>query len=190
MDFECMGQTRDDAAGEAFDKVAKVLGLGYPGGAVIEEIAREGNPKRIRFPRAYLDKTGFDFSFSGVKTAVARHVGDKKEEQKVPDIAAGFQEAVVEVLVDKAIGACQAKDCRHLAVVGGVAANGRLRMLLGEAAEEAGIALHMPSPELCTDNAAMIAAMGYHQLRAGAMDSLGLDVYSRTSHSGRLGVVR
>jgi len=191
MDFEHMGQTRDDAAGEAFDKVAKILGLGYPGGTVLDRLARQGDWQRIRFPRAFLDKTPFDFSFSGIKTAVARYVRDHRVNGKdIPDIAAGFQEAVVEVLVEKAISASRAKDCDHLALVGGVACNSRLRELMQGTAEAAGIAVHIPDPELCTDNAAMIAAMGHHQLRAGDTAPLDLDAYSKTTHSGRLGVVR
>lgn len=191
MEFEHMGQTRDDAAGEAFDKVAKVLGLGYPGGGVIDRLSKQGDPGRIAFPRALLDKDKFDFSFSGIKTAVARYVHDQEDlERQIPDIAAGFQEAVVDVLVQKAIAAVKSKHCGNLVVVGGVASNTRLRDLMKEAAGEAGIALHIPSPELCTDNAAMIAAMGYHQLCAGDTASLDLDAYSKTSHSGRLGVVR
>jgi N6-L-threonylcarbamoyladenine synthase len=229
MEFEHMGQTRDDAAGEAFDKVAKILGLGYPGGMVIDQLSRQGDPDRIRFPRVFLDKTGFDFSFSGLKTAVARYLqGDKDWTKRIPDIAAGFQEAVVDVLVQKGVSAAQAKACQHLALVGGVASNRRLRERIKEEAQKPGIAVHIPGPGLCTDNAAMIAAMGYHQLcegenssppawpepsrhlpdlpasarhwQAGAkpmadgrsrwLAGLDLDVYSKTSHSGRLGVVK
>ncbi len=118
--LEHMGQTRDDAAGEAFDKVAKILGLGYPGGLVIDELSGEGDPERIRFPRVLLDKTAFDFSFSGIKTAVARYVHRKQAvgSLSLQDVAAGFQEAVVDVLVQKAILAVEAKRCEHLAVVG------------------------------------------------------------------------
>jgi N6-L-threonylcarbamoyladenine synthase len=190
-EFEHMGQTRDDAAGEAFDKVAKILGLGYPGGMVIDQLSQQGDPNRIRFPRVFLDKTGFDFSFSGLKTAVARYVrGEKEAARRIPDIAAGFQEAVVDVLVQKGISAAKARGCQHLALVGGVASNRRLRERIREASEEARITVHIPKPELCTDNAAMIATMGYHQLSKGKPSSLDLDVYSKTSHSGRLGVVK
>jgi N6-L-threonylcarbamoyladenine synthase len=191
MDFEHMGQTRDDAAGEAFDKVAKVLGLGYPGGTAIDKLAQQGDPQRIQFPRAYLDRNEFDFSFSGIKAAVARFAADEDiGPNDVPHIAAGFQEAVVEVLVEKAISAAQTRDCQHLAVVGGVAANRRLRALMTEVAREAGVVVHIPPVGLCTDNAAMIAAMGYHQLCTGDLASVELDAYSKTSHSGRLGVVK
>jgi N6-L-threonylcarbamoyladenine synthase len=191
MDFEHMGQTRDDAAGEAFDKVAKILGLGYPGGQVIDQLSQEGDPERIRFPRAFLDKTGFDFSFSGIKTAVARYVkNEDKTTNNIADVAAAFQEAVVDVLVHKGIAAAKAKTCRNLALVGGVASNSRLRALMTDAAREAGINVHIPGPELCTDNAAMISTVGYHQLSQGKIAGLDTDVYSKTSHSGRLGVVR
>ena len=209
MDFEHMGQTRDDAAGEAFDKVAKILGLGYPGGVVIDQLSEQGDPERIRFPRAFLDRTGFDFSFSGIKTAVARYVQGEKEgsPKRIQDIAAGFQEAVIDVLVQKGISAAKAKGCQHLALVGGVASNRRLRERIKEAAQEAGLRrVHIPIPELCTDNAAMIAIMGYHQLSKGENSSppsspksraggrwragLDLDAYSKTTHSGRLGVVK
>ena len=179
--FEPMGQTRDDAAGEAFDKVAKLLGLGYPGGQVMDQLSRGGDPERIHFPRALLDKTGFDFSFSGIKTAVARYVAKVQQSGSVSleDIAAGFQEAVVDVLVQKAIWAAERKRCETLAVVGGVAANSRLRCRIKEEAHRLGIAVHIPRPELCTDNAAMIAAMGYWQLSEGKDSPLDLDVYSK-----------
>jgi len=177
-----MGQTRDDAAGEAFDKVAKMLDLGYPGGVVISRLASQGDPARIQFPRPYLDKEAFDFSFSGVKTAVKRYIETHPDyTDHVADIVAGFQEAVVDVLTFKLIHAAEVKQCRNIAVVGGVAANGRLRQRLGEAATERGIRFHVPDIELCGDNAAMIAATGYYYLvdpngPRGAFDD---DVYSR-----------
>jgi N6-L-threonylcarbamoyladenine synthase len=181
MVVELMGQTRDDAAGEAFDKVSKMLGLGYPGGAVIERFAKNGDPESIRFPRSYLDRTSFDFSFSGIKTAVqryiAKHPGDGQK--RMGDIAAAFQEAVVEVLTDKAIEAARQKGCGHIALVGGVAANSRLRDKLRRDAAQQGLRVHMPPISYCGDNAAMIAAAGYHYLKAGMAAGLKDDVFSR-----------
>ncbi|MDM8525594.1 tRNA (adenosine(37)-N6)-threonylcarbamoyltransferase complex transferase subunit TsaD [Desulfococcaceae bacterium HSG8] len=176
-----MGQTRDDAAGEAFDKVAKVLGLGYPGGGVIGRLAEKGDPKKIIFPRAYLDKSGFDFSFSGIKTAVNRYLQthENEYEQQYPDIAAGFQEAVADVLSYKVIRAAMEKQCEHIAIVGGVAANTRLREKVSQDAGEKGIAVHIPGYDLCGDNAAMIAGVGYHYLKSGKMADINTDVYSR-----------
>jgi N6-L-threonylcarbamoyladenine synthase len=180
---EFLGQTRDDAAGEAFDKVAKMLELGYPGGAVIDRLARQGDPGRIRFPRIYLDRNGFDFSFSGLKTAVGKVVAERRGSAAglpVADIAAGFQEAVVDVLVDKLIRAARVKDCPRVALVGGVAANRRLRMRLEDDARAAGLKMHVPSPALCGDNAAMVAAAGFHLLEAGGRAALADDVFSRS----------
>ncbi|WP_373501559.1 tRNA (adenosine(37)-N6)-threonylcarbamoyltransferase complex transferase subunit TsaD [Desulfococcus sp.] len=181
MQFELLGQTRDDAAGEAFDKVSKMLGLGYPGGAVIGRLAGRGNPDRIKFPRAYLDKDRLDFSFSGLKTAVnqyIRHHGDDLERLSA-DIAAGFQEAVVDVLVYKLILAAETTGCSDIAVVGGVAANGRLRERLLREGAVKGLSVHIPPLDLCGDNAAMIAAVGYHYLREGKRSEMTDDVYSR-----------
>ncbi len=182
-EMSCLGQTLDDAAGEAFDKVAKMLNLGYPGGSVISGLAEKGSPERIIFPRAYMDKSGFDFSFSGIKTAVKRFVEEHQEDLDglVPDIAAGFQEAVVDVLVYKLIHAAERAGCSSIALVGGVAANRRLRERLAAEADKAGADLFVPSVELCGDNAAMVAGLGYHLLNAGPEEpeNLSLDVYSR-----------
>jgi len=179
---ELMGQTRDDAAGEAFDKVAKMLELGYPGGSVIDRISRAGDPARIKFPRTYLDKSDFDFSFSGLKTAVNRYIMNHKDriEDQIPDIAAGFQEAVMDVLCYKAIRAAMVKGCDRIALVGGVAANSRLREKLRSDARRKGIRVHIPSLHLCGDNAAMIALVGYHYLNAGIVSGLQDDVFSKT----------
>ncbi len=179
--MELMGQTRDDAAGEAFDKVAKMLELGYPGGVVIDRISRSGDSDRIKFPRSYLDKSGFDFSFSGLKTAVNRYIINHKDHIKdqIPDIAAGFQEAVMDVLCYKIIRAARREGCDHIALVGGVAANSRLREKLRSDAQKKGICVHIPSSHLCGDNAAMIAGIGFHYLKAGIVSDLHDDVFSR-----------
>ncbi len=178
---ELMGQTRDDAVGEAYDKVAKMMGLGYPGGKVIDDLAAKGDPEKIRFPRAYLDKTAYDFSFSGIKTAVNRHLQThpKAREENAADIAAGFQAAVVEVLTFKLMAAARERRCDHIAIVGGVAANQGLRRSVITAARKAGLQVHIPAIDLCGDNAAMIAAVGYHYLREGVRTDLDADVYSR-----------
>lgn len=181
LDMEMMGQTRDDAAGEAFDKVSKMLALGYPGGPLIGRMAEQGDPNRIKFPRAYLTKTDFDFSFSGIKTAVNRYIQTHQETypSQMPDIVAGFQEAVVDVLSFKIIRAAQVKGCEHIAIVGGVAANKRLREKVSNEAIQKGMKVHVPSIQLCGDNAAMIAAVGYHHLRNGRGSKWEEDVYSR-----------
>jgi len=178
---ELMGQTRDDAAGEAFDKVAKMLELGYPGGSVIDRISRAGDPDRIKFPRTYLDKSDFDFSFSGLKTAVNRYIMNHKDriEDQIPDIAAGFQEAVMDVLCYKAIRAAMVKGCDRIALVGGVAANSRLRDKLRSDARRQGILVHIPSLHLCGDNAAMGALVGSHYLNPGIVRGLQGDVYTK-----------
>jgi N6-L-threonylcarbamoyladenine synthase len=179
--MEMLGQTRDDAAGEAFDKVAKMLDLGYPGGVVIDQLAPQGDRAAIAFPRPFLDRGGFDFSFSGLKTAVLRHLQTHpdRSEQAVAHIVASFQEAVVDVLVNKALEAARAMDCHHLALVGGVAANRRLRERLQTDAAAAGTAVHIPPVPLCGDNAAMVAAVGYHYLSAGHGALPDDDVFSR-----------
>jgi len=181
---ECMGRTRDDAAGEAFDKVAKMLGLGYPGGMVISELAEKGEPRAIKFPRPFLDKSEFDFSFSGLKSAVNRYIQTHREtyQDQIADIAAAFQESVVDVLVYKVMRAAMEKNCRHVALVGGVAANQRLRDQIRESAKREGITVFTPSIELCGDNAAMIAATGYYYLKDSVRPAEGFDadVYSRS----------
>ncbi len=180
-EMELMGQTRDDAAGEAFDKVSKALGLGYPGGEIIGKIAENGKPDKIKFPRAWLDKDRFDFSFSGLKTSVKRYIETHQDtyEDEIADIVAGFQEAAVDVLVGKAVAAAKKTDCKHLAVVGGVAANSRLREAAREKAGASGITVHIPPLALCGDNAAMIAATGFHVLKNGRTTGLDEDVFSR-----------
>ncbi|GAB3438638.1 tRNA (adenosine(37)-N6)-threonylcarbamoyltransferase complex transferase subunit TsaD [Streptomonospora sediminis] len=162
-DVQSLGDTVDDAAGEAYDKVARLLDLPYPGGPPIDRAAHEGNPKAIRFPRGKWGDGTYDFSFSGLKTAVARWVEDGVREGRrlpVPDIAAGFQESVVDVLTRKAVDACLEHGVEHLVISGGVAANSRLRALAEERCADAGIILRVPRPRLCTDNGAMIAALG------------------------------
>ncbi len=179
-DMELMGQTMDDAAGEAFDKVAKMMGLGYPGGAVIGKMAEKGDPVKIKFPRSFLDKSKFDFSFSGIKTSVKRYIetsGNFKDE--IYDIAAGFQEAVVDVLSFKLIKAALSKNCKKVAIAGGVAANKRLRDIIIQRAAKEDMRVFIPYVSLCGDNGAMIAAAGYHYLKDGITSSLNEDVYSR-----------
>jgi N6-L-threonylcarbamoyladenine synthase len=180
--YTVLGQTRDDAAGEAYDKVSKMLGLGYPGGAVIDQLARGADPQRVVFTRPFLDKNGFDFSFSGIKTAVLRYIQTHDDALSAlkADIAAGFQEAVIDVLIHKLLRAAQIKGCRHVAVVGGVAANQRLRQRLTAAAESQKLQVHIPPLALCGDNAAMIAAAGYYALQAGRSTPLNADVFSRS----------
>jgi N6-L-threonylcarbamoyladenine synthase len=177
--FQVLGRTRDDAAGEAFDKVAKLMGLEYPGGAAIEALARGGAAGRIRLPRALLEEGELDFSFSGLKSAVSRYLHLHPAADRA-DVAAEFQEAVADVLARKALRAARQTACRHLALVGGVAANGRVRQCLAARALEAGLTLHVPPPELCGDNAAMVAAAGARQMAAGLPPCpLDSDVYSR-----------
>jgi N6-L-threonylcarbamoyladenine synthase len=167
---QLLGQTYDDAAGEAFDKVARLLGLGYPGGPAIDGLAARGDPTAVRFPRPVADDR-LDFSFSGLKTAVALHRRDHPD-VPVADVAAAFQEAVVDTLVAKLLAAARAAEVRTVALGGGVAANSRLRLRALEAGDAAGLRVVLPDRALCTDNAAMIAATGFRRLRARGPDPL------------------
>lgn len=168
--FEILGRTRDDAAGEAFDKVARAIGLGYPGGPKIDKLAKEGNPHAIDFPRAHMEDAPYDFSFSGVKSAVLNHLNKCRmtgETIVEADIAASFQQAVVDVLVDNAIRAAKDYHMDRLAIAGGVASNGALRAAMEAACEKAGIRFYRPSPIFCTDNAAMIGVAAYYEYQKG-----------------------
>ena len=176
--FSTLGATIDDAAGEAFDKVARFIGLPYPGGPEIDRLAADGNPRAIAFPRAMANDGTFDFSLSGLKTAVVRELRRREaagEDINFADVAASFQEAVVDVQVAKTIAAAEAHDVGTLTIVGGVAANTRLRARMAEACDRAGRRLLAPSPGLCTDNGAMIAAAGWNRLAAGQRSSLAIE---------------
>jgi N6-L-threonylcarbamoyladenine synthase len=165
-EYKLLGRTRDDAAGESFDKVGKMLGLLYPGGPAIEKLAKKGNSKAHKFPRAYLEKGSLDFSFSGLKTSVRTFL-QRREQTNITmtdeDVAAGFQEAVIDVLVDKLISACKKEELTRIVVTGGVASNGALRAAVKNAAQTNGFEASFPDPVFCTDNAAMIACAGYHK---------------------------
>lgn len=172
--YVLLGRTRDDAAGEAFDKCARLMNLGYPGGPAVEQAAKKGDPKAARLPRPWLSDDPFAFSFSGLKTAVRRQV-QSAHPPTVPDLAAAFQEAVVDVLVGKTLQAAKAVNAPRVFLAGGVAANARLRERMQAACEAAGLPLFFPPADLCTDNGAMIAATGYFHLQAGHADTLSLD---------------
>ncbi len=184
LDMRRLGGTIDDAAGEAFDKVASILGLGYPGGPEIEKLAREGEPTAIRFPRAFLGKDSYDFSFSGIKTAVLYHCRGQDfsqaemdlslDRQQLADVAASFQAAMVEVLVAKALYAAQRMRVKSLLLGGGVCCNRALTELMAEKACVSGVPLYFPPPELCMDNAVMVAGLGYQMLARGQVASLNL----------------
>ena len=174
-EHEILGQTVDDAAGEAFDKVAKLLGLGYPGGPEIEKRAEQGNPAAIEFPRSMLHDGSYNFSFSGLKTAVLYFLR-KNPQACVEDVCASFQEAVVDVLVGKTLRAAIERHVKTVSVSGGVSINGRLREALTAACAEHGLQLLLAPPRLCTDNAAMIAALAYHKLKSGQGSNFSLEV--------------
>ncbi|KAF5050497.1 tRNA N6-adenosine threonylcarbamoyltransferase [anaerobic digester metagenome] len=164
--YEILGVTRDDAAGEAFDKIARAIGLGYPGGPLVDKTAKMGNKDAIKFPRVIIDEETLDFSFSGLKSAVLNYIHNseqKNEKVIIEDVAASFQEAVVEVLAMKTMKAAKKKDCNTVALAGGVASNSRLREILQEQCLAAGYKFTKPSPVLCTDNAAMIGAAAYYK---------------------------
>ena len=170
-EFEIIGRTMDDAAGEAFDKVARAVGLGYPGGPKVDKAAKEGNPHAMEFPRAKVGGSAYDFSFSGMKSAVLNYINQcemKGETINVPDLAASFQNAVVDVLVSRAVAAAKEYGYGKLAIAGGVASNSALRAGMKEACEKEGIKFYYPSPIFCTDNAAMIGAAAYYEYINGA----------------------
>jgi N6-L-threonylcarbamoyladenine synthase len=182
---EVIGATRDDAAGEAFDKVARVIGLGYPGGPKVDKAAKGGNPEAIDFKRVWLEKGSYDFSFSGLKTQALNYINKERmqgHEISVPDIAASYQAAILDVIIQKSISAALefGGDCGapKLVVAGGVAANSALREGLAKAATEHGIDLYIPDPVLCTDNGAMVGAAAYYKYRAEGPDDLDLDAYA------------
>jgi N6-L-threonylcarbamoyladenine synthase len=164
--YEILGVTRDDAAGEAFDKIARAIGLGYPGGPLVDKAAKSGNKDAIKFPRVIIDEETLDFSFSGLKSAVLNYIHNteqKKEKVVIEDVAASFQEAVVDVLAMKTMKAAKKKDCKTVALAGGVASNSRLREIIELQCHDAGYKFTKPSPILCTDNAAMIGAAAYYK---------------------------
>ena len=182
--FLHLGRTRDDAAGEAFDKVAKLLGLPYPGGPHVSKSAAQGDPKAISFPRAWLEEESLDFSFSGVKTAVLNHCNQQKQKGiplNLENICASFQEAVVEVLVEKTIRAAKGSGVSTVVLGGGVSANPRLRSAFQQRCAEEGFRFHVPRPVFCTDNGAMIALAGYYKFRKVGAMTTNEDVYSRSA---------
>ena len=176
--YEILGRTRDDAAGEAFDKVARAIGLGYPGGPKIEKVSHEGNPHAMEFPRAKIEDGPYDFSFSGLKSAVLNYINGcnmKGIEVVQADVAASFQKAVTDVLVGNAMKAIDEFKMDKFAIAGGVASNGTLRKAMREACEKKGVKFYHPSPIFCTDNAAMIGAAAYYDFLAGKRDGLDLN---------------
>lgn len=176
--YEILGRTRDDAAGEAYDKIARALGLGYPGGPLLEKLALEGSDQAIDFPRSFLEEGSFDFSFSGLKSSVLNYLNSMKmkdEEINRADVAGSFQKAVVDVLSKKAVDACLSNGLSTLAIAGGVSANKALRKALEEKCKENDIGFYYPDPVLCTDNAAMIGSAGYYDYIRGKRSALDLN---------------
>ena len=177
-EYEIIGRTRDDAAGEAFDKVARAIGLGYPGGPKIDKLSKEGNPDAIHFPRAKVGENEYDFSFSGLKSAVLNYINGaqmKGETICEADIAASFQKAVIDVLVEHAMHAVQEYGLNKFAIAGGVASNSSLRQAMKDACEKRGIEFYHPSPVYCTDNAAMIGVAGYYEFKKGVRSGYDLN---------------
>ena len=177
---EChvLGSTRDDAAGEAYDKVARVLGLGYPGGPLIDKLAKEGDPHAVEFKRVFLEKGSLDFSFSGIKTGVLNYMNSERQAGREPDpadVAASFQAAVLDVIVAKTVGAAVDMGKDKIVLAGGVASNSKLREMLRAECEKHNITLYYPDPILCTDNAAMIGCAAYYKYKAGGISDLDLD---------------
>lgn len=182
--YEVLGQTRDDAAGEAFDKISRALGLGYPGGPAIDKAAKLGNPEAVDFPRAYLEEDSYDFSFSGLKSSVLNYLNSCKMkgiEVNKKDIAASFQKSVIDVLVDKTMKAALANNMSIICLSGGVARNSLLRDHLEKMALDKGLSIHFPEADLCTDNAAMIASAGYYKYIRGEFSNFDLNAVANLS---------
>ena len=176
--YEIMGKTRDDAVGEAYDKVARAIGMGYPGGPKIDAAAKKGNNQAIDFPRVFLEENSYDFSFSGLKSAVLNYINkaNMTAQKIVPeDIAASFQQAVIDVLVQKTLKAVEQKGVYTIALAGGVASNSALRQKMKEECEKKGYTLHIPEPIYCTDNAAMIGCAAYYEYKKGIRDTFDLN---------------